>query len=94
MELLTALFGAKDHVSLFQECARAVLIFFYGLVLLRLSGRRTFGHWSALGLRLENNIAALDSGCLWGGKLSAMRLEDRKTFQVPCHPYRNPAHHE
>lgn len=48
MELLTALFGAKDHVSLFQECARAVLIFFYGLVLLRLSGRRTFGHWSAL----------------------------------------------
>jgi bis(5'-nucleosyl)-tetraphosphatase (symmetrical) len=53
-----------------------------------------FGHWSALGLRQEGNIAALDSGCLWGGKLSAMRLEDRRTFQVPCHPYRNPTHHE
>jgi uncharacterized membrane protein YcaP (DUF421 family) len=48
MDFLTALFGVKDHVSLAQECARAVLIFFYGLILLRISGRRTFGHWSAL----------------------------------------------
>jgi uncharacterized membrane protein YcaP (DUF421 family) len=48
MDTLTALFGVQDHVSLPQECARAILIFFYGLILLRLSGRRTFGHWSAL----------------------------------------------
>jgi uncharacterized membrane protein YcaP (DUF421 family) len=48
MDVLTAIFGIKDHVSLPQECARAVLIFSYGLVLLRVSGRRTFGHWSAL----------------------------------------------
>ena len=46
--LLTSIFGIKDHVSLPQECARAALIFAYGLLLLRLSGRRTFGHWSAL----------------------------------------------
>ncbi len=42
------------------------------------------GHWSALGLRLEKNFMALDSGCLWGGELSAVRLEDRQVFQIPC----------
>jgi bis(5'-nucleosyl)-tetraphosphatase (symmetrical) len=42
------------------------------------------GHWSALGLKVTPNILALDSGCLWGGPLSAIRLEDRKLFQVPC----------
>lgn len=52
MDLLTTmgirLFGVMNHLSLAQECARAVLIFLYGLLLLRLTGRRTFGHWSAL----------------------------------------------
>jgi bis(5'-nucleosyl)-tetraphosphatase (symmetrical) len=41
------------------------------------------GHWSALGLVVRKNFIALDSGCLWGGKLSAVRLEDRELFQVP-----------
>jgi uncharacterized membrane protein YcaP (DUF421 family) len=45
---LQAIFGIKDHLSLGQECARAVLIFVYGLIMLRLSGHRTFAHWSAL----------------------------------------------
>jgi bis(5'-nucleosyl)-tetraphosphatase (symmetrical) len=43
-----------------------------------------FGHWSALGLRLRNNLIALDTGCLWGGTLTAIRLDDRKVFQVSC----------
>jgi bis(5'-nucleosyl)-tetraphosphatase (symmetrical) len=43
-----------------------------------------FGHWSALGLMLRDNLIALDTGCLWGGQLSAVRLEDRRLFQVPC----------
>jgi len=42
------------------------------------------GHWSALGLKLTPNLLALDSGCLWGGHLTAVRLEDRQVFQVPC----------
>lgn len=42
------------------------------------------GHWSALGLRLTDKLLALDSGCLWGGCLTAVRLEDRRTFQMPC----------
>lgn len=42
------------------------------------------GHWSALGFRLSDNMLALDSGCLWGGHLTAVRLEDRRVFQVDC----------
>ncbi|GHT91332.1 bis(5'-nucleosyl)-tetraphosphatase, symmetrical [Betaproteobacteria bacterium] len=42
------------------------------------------GHWSALGLKMTPNLLALDSGCLWGGQLSAVRLEDRTLFQVEC----------
>src|SRR5512133_193543 len=42
------------------------------------------GHWSTLGLKLRPDLLALDSGCVWGGRLSAVRLEDRKLFQVPC----------
>jgi bis(5'-nucleosyl)-tetraphosphatase (symmetrical) len=42
------------------------------------------GHWSALGLRIAPNLLALDSGCVWGGKLTAIRLEDRRLYQVPC----------
>lgn len=42
------------------------------------------GHWSALGLKITPNLLALDSGCLWGGHLTAFRLEDKRLFQVDC----------
>jgi len=42
------------------------------------------GHWSALGLKVEHNLLGLDTGCLWGGALTAVRLEDRTIFQVSC----------
>ena len=42
------------------------------------------GHWSALGLRIEPGLIALDSGCIWGGALSAVRIGDRRVFQGPC----------
>jgi bis(5'-nucleosyl)-tetraphosphatase (symmetrical) len=48
------------------------------------------GHWSALGLYLREDVMALDTGCLWGGKLTALRLEDRQVFQVSCPPHRAP----
>ncbi|MGQ0544689.1 MAG: symmetrical bis(5'-nucleosyl)-tetraphosphatase [Betaproteobacteria bacterium] len=48
------------------------------------------GHWSALGLKLSEKLVALDSGCVWGEKLSALRLEDRALFQVPCAGYQAP----
>ena len=40
------------------------------------------GHWSALGLRQRNNIYALDTGCLWGGQLTAMCLDTHTITQV------------
>jgi bis(5'-nucleosyl)-tetraphosphatase (symmetrical) len=42
------------------------------------------GHWSALGYREKPNLIALDTGCLWGGSLTALRLDDRRVFRVPC----------
>ena len=41
------------------------------------------GHWSSLGLLLAPNVAMLDSGCVWGGALTAMRVDDGRVFQVP-----------
>ncbi len=44
-----------------------------------------FGHWAALGQHQEKNIYALDSGCVWGGKLTAMRVDNKpEYFQVNC----------
>jgi len=48
------------------------------------------GHWSALGVHVSDHVVALDSGCVWGGALTAMRLEDRALFQVPCRGYGDP----
>jgi bis(5'-nucleosyl)-tetraphosphatase (symmetrical) len=41
-----------------------------------------FGHWAALGLRKGRNFISLDSGCVYGKTLSAVRLEDGRVFQV------------
>ncbi|HTS21599.1 MAG TPA: symmetrical bis(5'-nucleosyl)-tetraphosphatase [Casimicrobiaceae bacterium] len=41
------------------------------------------GHWSTLELMLAPNVLMLDSGCVWGGTLTAIRLDDGRVFQVP-----------
>ena len=46
-----------------------------------------FGHWSALGLLVRPNLIGLDSGCVWGGHLSAIRLDNRAVLQVACPEY-------
>lgn len=43
-----------------------------------------WGHWSALGLLVRPDVVGLDSGCVWGRSLSAVRLEDRSLSQVKC----------
>jgi len=48
------------------------------------------GHWSTLGLKLTERLAALDTGCVWGGSLSALRLEDRALLQLDCAGHRRP----
>jgi bis(5'-nucleosyl)-tetraphosphatase (symmetrical) len=53
------------------------------------------GHWSALGLYLREDVWSLDTGCLWGGQLSALkfeagRLEDRQILQTRCPRVKDP----
>ncbi|PWF42692.1 symmetrical bis(5'-nucleosyl)-tetraphosphatase [Massilia glaciei] len=61
-----------------------------------LPGRRSadvtvvFGHWSARGLFMRDKVIGLDSGCVWGGQLSAVCLDDRALLQVDCPEYKNP----
>jgi len=45
-----------------------------------------FGHWSTLGHINDHNVIATDTGCLWGGSLTAVRIGDNepKTFQIKC----------
>lgn len=54
-----------------------------------------FGHWSALnGNPNEPMLQALDTGCVWGKRLTALRLEDWKRFSCACHPEDQPASRE
>jgi bis(5'-nucleosyl)-tetraphosphatase (symmetrical) len=42
------------------------------------------GHWAAQGLRRTESMVALDSGCVWGHRLSAFRLDDEALISEPC----------
>lgn len=48
--------------------------------------RLVFGHWSTLGYFSKPNLISLDSGCVWGKKLTAVRLDKKDPifWQVPC----------
>ncbi len=54
------------------------------------AGRRSadlkiiFGHWSTLGRYASGGVYCLDTGCIWGGALSALRLDDARWFSVAC----------
>ena len=62
-------------------------------------GRRTqgvpiaFGHWSTLGLVNRPDLLALDTGCVWGGALTAVRIDGgrREVHQVRCVQARKPS---
>ena len=54
--------------------------------------RIVVGHWSALGLRRTVQLAAIDTGCVWGGSLTALRLEDDQLFQVKSSGYQEVRH--
>jgi bis(5'-nucleosyl)-tetraphosphatase (symmetrical) len=42
------------------------------------------GHWAALGLVLTDDLLSIDTGCVWGRQLTALRLEDRHLAQCDC----------
>jgi bis(5'-nucleosyl)-tetraphosphatase (symmetrical) len=48
--------------------------------------RIVFGHWSTLGFFHNADVTGLDTGCVWGGALTALRLDDpdARPVQVPC----------
>jgi bis(5'-nucleosyl)-tetraphosphatase (symmetrical) len=48
--------------------------------------RIVFGHWSTLGFFSNADVTGLDTGCVWGGRLTALRLDvpDAEPVQVPC----------
>jgi bis(5'-nucleosyl)-tetraphosphatase (symmetrical) len=48
--------------------------------------RMVFGHWSTLGYLQTAEVTALDTGCVWGGTLTALRLDDpeARPVQIPC----------
>ena len=57
--------------------------------------RVVFGHWSALGLIVRDDVVGLDSGCVWGGALTAIDLDgnrsgDGEPVSVPCSGYQSP----
>jgi bis(5'-nucleosyl)-tetraphosphatase (symmetrical) len=49
-----------------------------------------FGHWSTLGLYRQDNVHSIDTGCLWGGKLTALKLEDGTLTPLACTGYAAP----
>lgn len=52
--------------------------------------RVIFGHWSTLGLLDRTDVLALDTGCVWGGSLTAACLDDATRWQLDCPGYREP----
>lgn len=55
-------------------------------------GRILFGHWSTLGLIQCNNVQSLDTGCVWGGQLTAYQLgsNGERHITIQCTQFRNP----
>ncbi len=79
MDSLDAIFGPDKGIGWEQECARAALIFFYGLLLVRVAGRRVFGRWSAVDIVVSIVVGSNLSRALTGqaplwGTLAATSL--------------------
>jgi bis(5'-nucleosyl)-tetraphosphatase (symmetrical) len=51
-----------------------------------------FGHWSTLGFLNTSTVVSLDTGCVWGGSLTALRLDDAHAapVQVACPEFKAP----
>lgn len=54
------------------------------------SSRIITGHWSTLGFVDRAELLALDTGCVWGGALTAASLEDDARWTLPCPGHRRP----
>lgn len=51
-----------------------------------------FGHWSTLGFYQDHNVIGIDTGCLWGGQLTAIQLDDHfRRISIDCRAARKPS---
>jgi bis(5'-nucleosyl)-tetraphosphatase (symmetrical) len=70
-----------------RKAQRGSLIPWYDAARAKWRGTRlVFGHWSTLGFFRNAEVTGLDTGCVWGGSLTALRLDepDASPVQVPC----------
>ena len=51
-----------------------------------------FGHWSLAGLQSSNNTVCIDTGALWGNKLTALNIETMELVQEDCPMWADPKH--
>ncbi len=77
-------FGFKKTL---QECPEHLIPWFRFPQRKSLDTRIIFGHWAALGCYREANVIALDSGCVWGNQLTAIRVDtetESPFIQIAC----------
>ncbi|MBT8099049.1 MAG: symmetrical bis(5'-nucleosyl)-tetraphosphatase [Gammaproteobacteria bacterium] len=86
MRMLTADGRLDFNHSGPPEAARKGLIPWFQAPGARWAGTRiVFGHWSALGLLIDEDVISIDTGCVWGRQLTAVRLDTQpKIRQVDC----------
>ena len=70
------------------ECENSYLVPWYAVVTRKSRSKRiVFGHWASLqqfsSVDPIHNVLHIDTGCVWGGELTALRLEDLQRFTVP-----------
>ena len=73
---------ARGRIPWFEHPARATR-----------AQRIVFGHWSTLGYLARDNVWALDTGCLWGGALTLLRLDETPPARhaIACNSWQNPS---
>lgn len=82
---LLDIFGQTKQVEWWQELPRAVVIFVYGLLLLRISGRRTFARWSALDIILSVITGSCLGRALTGGAPLEPQMLHYNISETDCH---------
>ncbi|MEW6998252.1 symmetrical bis(5'-nucleosyl)-tetraphosphatase [Colwelliaceae bacterium BS250] len=76
-------FNEKDHPNNLNENHRTSLLPWFELNPQLQKIKWVFGHWASLeGHTTQNNAYALDTGCVWGGKLTMLRWHDKQLFSV------------
>jgi len=74
---------ALDEKGPPERCPDHLTPWFAALGRRRIGRTVVFAHWAALGLHLQDDAIGLDTGCVWGGSLSAVRLHDREVWDEP-----------